>query len=498
MQVGKIRYGFATNSSSLHSIVSFKDKSVIDISYSENSEVSGQRFGWENFTLVSDADKLSYLAQIVKNSIINCYHIPSDYATMITNKLLHVKTIEDGYIDHQSLFAIPYKEDEMLLRINENYLRDLKKFFLRPDIVVLGGNDNSEPHDLLQYAVKVFSGFTHNNSSKHTRAMYQKAGKFWTLFSQSSGTKVSFSFENDNTDFNNCSYPELVDIKITNCCSYNCPWCYQDSKQKGMHADKNIIYNFLAILNSSFEVFEVAFGGGDPVEHPEFLQILEKTRNIYDIVPNFSTRNYQWVFENFDRLKGIVGGVGISINSLQDYYLFRDYASAFEQKYPNDFGFARSSFGCEYYSTVRVLVQTVVGAMPENDLIMLMCEAPAILLLGWKSTGRAGSTPPYDVDLDKVLWSFVEKQSDDSFGIRGLNLSIDTCLAEKLPERFKKLIDPTYYDVEDGVRSMYIDAVKCELGYASYLPDRLPINVSMTNCSDQIYKFFNSRSKKCV
>ena len=58
MNISSIRFGFATNSSSTHSLVFLpQDKKVKD-------DMCGEGFGdfgWQNFTVISDKEKLHYL-----------------------------------------------------------------------------------------------------------------------------------------------------------------------------------------------------------------------------------------------------------------------------------------------------------------------------------------------------------------------------------------------------------------------------------------------------
>jgi hypothetical protein len=56
MFVHNVRYGFATNSSSSHSIVLLKNKKKAKENYSSD-------FGWEFFTCISENAKLQYLGQ---------------------------------------------------------------------------------------------------------------------------------------------------------------------------------------------------------------------------------------------------------------------------------------------------------------------------------------------------------------------------------------------------------------------------------------------------
>lgn len=113
MKIANIRLGFATNSSSSHSVVILpnqRDDRVHDDNY----------YGWENFVLASKEEKMKYLdAQIACHYSDNCK------------------------IDHQSVWSFPAD-----IRARVAYIKCLKALLERDDVVILGGNDNGEEHYL--------------------------------------------------------------------------------------------------------------------------------------------------------------------------------------------------------------------------------------------------------------------------------------------------------------------------------------------------------------
>lgn len=84
------------------------------------------------------------------------------------------------------------------------------------------------------------------------------------------------------------SGPELIDIAVTNWCDRDCPFCYRRSNTSGTHmtlADYQAVIRQAAHLG----VLQVALGGGNPNQHPDFLRILELTRREFGIVPSYTT-----------------------------------------------------------------------------------------------------------------------------------------------------------------------------------------------------------------
>src|SRR5690348_9592321 len=66
--------------------------------------------------------------------------------------------------------------------------------------------------------------------------------------------------------------PELIDISITNWCDKGCPFCYRKSTPKGCHMS---VADYTAVIKqaAAMDVLQVAIGGGNPTQHPEFQQI---------------------------------------------------------------------------------------------------------------------------------------------------------------------------------------------------------------------------------
>lgn len=81
--------------------------------------------------------------------------------------------------------------------------------------------------------------------------------------------------------------PELLDISITNWCEKSCEICYRSSNMQGKHMKLND-YEDILIQARDMGVAQIALGGGNPNQHPDFCSFLKLTRN-YGIVPNYTT-----------------------------------------------------------------------------------------------------------------------------------------------------------------------------------------------------------------
>jgi len=82
--------------------------------------------------------------------------------------------------------------------------------------------------------------------------------------------------------------PELIDIAITNWCDRACSVCYRQSSRNGAHMDV-ADYEMLLSQASAMGVMQVALGGGNPNQHPDFERIVRATREEYGIVPSYTT-----------------------------------------------------------------------------------------------------------------------------------------------------------------------------------------------------------------
>lgn len=112
-------------------------------------------------------------------------------------------------------------------------------------------------------------------------------------------------------------WPELADISISNHCTKNCDFCYRDSKNDQSFISVKDYEYVLNCLNSPDwgNVFQVAIGGGEPLEHPGFLDIIEITLR-YTVVPNFTTNGIHLKPAIVKEIEGKVGAVAISSDNI--------------------------------------------------------------------------------------------------------------------------------------------------------------------------------------
>lgn len=284
---------------------------------------------------------------------------------------------------------------------------------------------------------------------------YQNGNYTVSIFDD--GTKIR---END-LDFFDATFPESMDIKITNRCNMGCKFCHEDSKCDGAHGD---------IMSESFidrlhPYTELAIGGGNVLEHPDFYDFLVKCKNL-KLICNTTIRQEHFM-QNLDfirklRDEGLIYGLGISLsNPWQDGFIDA------VKEFPN------------------AVIHVINGIVTMQEIEELRYHKLKILILGYKEFRRGEKLYETDarVSIDELkqdLYNYLPEivyrgwfdvVSFDNLGIKQLN-----------PQRImsKEAWDEMYMG-DDGLdgemtsASMYVDLVKREFARNSCAVDRYPI-----------------------
>jgi radical SAM protein with 4Fe4S-binding SPASM domain len=119
--------------------------------------------------------------------------------------------------------------------------------------------------------------------------------------------------------------PELLDIAITNWCDRRCFFCYRKSDESGRHMS---VQDYRDIVRQAQEMhaFQVALGGGNPNQHPNFIEILRLTREDYGIVPNYTTNGRGLSDAVLEATRRYCGAVAVSA-----YPPYRETTDAIER-----------------------------------------------------------------------------------------------------------------------------------------------------------------------
>lgn len=243
-------------------------------------------------------------------------------------------------------------------------------------------------------------------------------------------------------------FPDSLDIKITNQCKNNCPYCYENSSPNGQHCNCD---QLIAKLAGFPRGVELAIGGGNPFEHPQLTNLLielfykgfvcNMTINQKDIVPNIVRLN------NYMKHR-IIRGLGVSPdpNNLEGFI--------------KDFKFLKDNVACPQNIVIHLIlgihsfdyVKSIFDNLSHFSDIHIK-----VLFLGYKIKQRGKIQ-----DINNIS-PILEKWHQDIkyFFSKGL-LSFDNLAIEQL--NLKSIISKDIWEKhflgEDFTFSMFIDAVE--------------------------------------
>lgn len=241
------------------------------------------------------------------------------------------------------------------------------------------------------------------------------------------------------------SFPESIDLKITNWCDAGCRYCHENSVRSGKHADPLTIYGMLENLPPGVEI---AIGGGDPLSHPRITEILQWIRErglIGNVTINGVHAKRHSALVRSLRSDGLLYGLGVS---------FRPPFSDFER------------FASEVYDE-NTVIHVIAGENPPQDAIRILHKFPKILILGYKNYGRGVFGNAQRVDHVLAAWRYWVRTILGRGVVCFDNLAIDQLdIRGILPSWIWK----KHYMGGDGQFTMYADAVDGKFAKSSTSP----------------------------
>ena len=498
------RKALATNSSSTHSVV-YKNKDQVF----EDLGIFDNRY-YDRCTETIAASRDAKIRYIFSNIF---YH--NELVKIMSERYPEMKAYYPLVKDHFEIYLNKEKRNEIekfngedywekfnelenyhfgdhcrgnLYNINDIYLtyEYLCNIIDSPDIVIVGGSDESDfVYDTINGCTKISTEFTYMN--KITEKI--KNGNYYILYGFQWGNKEKLRLQVDSIPDMIPEYPELVDIKITNACEHNCPFCYMASTPNGKHADLIDIKNIIRMFNKKTEF---ALGGGNVLIHPDFDKIvkyidrLNHIANItirYDDVETINNNNnIKFAIEKY------VSGIGISVQKASDVDVARDfiYDMLKNNKHvslhiiPEMIGVNESISIIEKMNNIN---NEYYNSCDNNSLLYNSCN---ILLLGLKQTGRAKKFKHKLLTEDEL--NLIEKTSHYQF-----------CVDTSFINSYNNWFETEYSDSEkffltkhEGEYSMFIDAVRNLAFTSSYKDDG---GIEINNNSDITEVFAEIRKK---
>lgn len=476
-----VRYGFATNSSSSHSILLTQDTGAKNVLPDESGA-----YGWEWFRLADEDSKMDYLWTAIfgqlKGRLCSRYTGFNEYTEDFKTRTEHIDLPDLGevvnsyifkltsavleyepsfelnpqdqpYIDHQSCFSLPIDESSLLP--HKGFTSWFKETLKKPGTIIYGGNDNDDSGSTGRSPGKNLleaSGLSRDEYSD-TKFTCRERKDHFLLFNSENGWKTRVP-KVVGADIPFTEYPELVDIKITDHCTMGCSYCYQGSTPSGKHA--NITPYELRGMLKAMQVVEVAIGGGEPLTHPKFHDLVYDL-STHGICVNVTTRRLDLLKP--EMLKHIKQ-VGYSVETLKAAQHAVDHA----ERDPD-----------RWYK--KLTLHIVLGTMPKDQFLAVLDLAKTtytpVLLLGYKVDGFGHLYTPHEHQ-DWIKW--IEERFTGKRGWSGPSIGVDTAIVQHYMQELEDQlnIDQKYMVGEEGMFSMYMDLVDNTIARASYGYEKRP------------------------
>lgn len=445
--IKNLRKGFATNSSSTHSII-FKNKkevledlNIFDFNYYERytKTIASTRKAKLKYILAYIYDDENLVERLLP-----IFPEIKEYFPLIKKNFIDEDNFEFGGCYRGALYD---KENQQFS------FEHICNIINNDNIAIIGGSDEQEfVYDLEDTHKKIELPYFDD-----PKYISFKNGNYW-IYYKDMYKKSMIKFRCTVQDHElTPEYPELIDLKITNKCSHKCSFCYQDSTTQGLHADPSLIRSLVSTLQIPTEF---AVGGGNILEHPQLKEIFYIIKNKNKHILNITLNNKDvWCLNHaqIDIINEYVDGIGISVSKNNDIGNFFNIIDKFKNKYitchliPEIIG---------YDETVKIM-QTLKNTHITNIRFN-------VLFLGAKFLGRAQNL---------TLNKFTSNQLKKIFKEYGNDIGVDTSFINHYESFFEKNYDDIFFTKQEGEFSMYIDAVEGKCYKSSYqLEKAYPIN----------------------
>lgn len=223
-------------------------------------------------------------------------------------------------------------------------------------------------------------------------------GTYRVQINTETGTKYFFG-----DDLSGPEFPDSIDLKITDHCLRNCPFCYEGSSFNGNHARVGIIKEIFSCLPE--KPIEVAIGGGDPLDHPGLREIINFLADRGHIVNmTISIHDLGQIIPGVSRISGL----GISLGSIK----------------PSEI-----PHSADVPAVKQIVWHAIAGITPLDTISELLDRDERVLVLGYKNMGRGRREKlpdlrPYEIFFKSRIHSGKPGiMSFDELGVKQLLLS---------------------------------------------------------------------------
>ncbi len=238
--------------------------------------------------------------------------------------------------------------------------------------------------------------------------------------------------------------PSWCYIEIVNYCSHSCVWCYgdygkQNHKKSISLADFDLILNKLDLLN----IKQITLSGGEPLEHPNFADILGICKN-YNFKINLASNGAR-INQDIVTLLAENGVNQVQIN----WQGSKHHSNIHNDNLQN----VIAGIKLLRKADIQVVTNTTIGVYNIMDLQGVFEEAAALdvdRLRVWEIAGVNGSTIKEE---EIINWFNLAKHAASKLGYKYI-LSYDPLykgdVSVSCPQRSNVLI---FVDVEGNVRN---------------------------------------------
>lgn len=275
---------------------------------------------------------------------------------------------------------------------------------------------------------------------KEVIGAYQNGNYRLTFLSD--GTKIRFTEDDEFLPVR----AESMDVKLTNKCDKGCQYCHEASTQDGKHGD---------IINDNFFLTmkpytEIAIGGGNVLEYPNLMKVLEMCKERKIIVSmtvnqDHFMKNREFLADLRDRK--LIYGLGISL------------------VYPTE----------EFINSVRefpnAVIHVIAGIVSKTVLEKLYDRGLKMLILGYKKFRKGNTYYKSSVDAQVRIDNGINWLKTNiidiirHFDIVSFdNLSIQQLDIQSIMDD-KEWID--FYMGGEGEFTMYVDTVNKQFATSS-------------------------------
>lgn len=249
-------------------------------------------------------------------------------------------------------------------------------------------------------------------------------------------------------------WPELADISISNYCTNGCSYCYRESSEEGKFMkleDYRLILSELTNENYG-SIFQVALGGGEPLLHPDFNEIIRITKEEYGIIPNYTTCGKFFNQGNVEATRAYCGAVAISWDPYRDLSL-EELSEIGSYLKDND-------ILANIHYVVSEKTISVATRILEGEYDDYLHNFNSVIFLTYKPTGRAENSGSIKSKIN--LKSFLDLIDNP---VTSTKIGFDACFVPVLMKATDVNID-------------FVDS--CECGFFSVYIDE---NLDVTPCS---------------